>query len=149
MKKSVILNSLLCFLFVGCWNALNRGDLKRDVAELLSKAKVSNVNLDCHTVGSTRNGICDGKLPSAAIADIASALKLTEVVKFDPMDYQYETWIKNGTCSLPNAPTVRNFKSMRRAPELHLKNGGNFEYFVLHYDSSTGQACIRVSYSYG
>jgi hypothetical protein len=136
----------------GCqvlWDFENRSSLKKDVNELISKASVS-ADLRCHMIGTTRSGICEGGLSAAAVESIATQLNLTEVKKLDSSNYDLQVWLADGKSDLiEGLKTLRIYKSKRRASELRLKNGSNFEYLLLFFDATKKMVRIQVSYAYG
>lgn len=150
MKTLLLALLVLAFTATGCetaWNLANRSALKRDVAALLMSAGTANNSLNCQMAGTTRTGMCEGRFTSEEVEEIVSNFKL-DTVGDAPVDRDYVTWTKEGTCSRRRDWEMR-YKSERRAPSLRLKNGSAFEYFLLFYSPGTGSGCIQVSYAYG
>jgi len=143
--------TIIVFALGSCefiWDAGNRGSLKKDVNELMRTDGAMQQDIDCHMSGTSRTGTCEGRITYEEITKIISTLKLTRVTDNTPTDYEYSSWVKDGKCSSRQNLELR-YKSKRRAPELRLKSGSAFEYFLLFYNPEMNETCIQVSYAYG
>ncbi len=162
IPTSKILTGLLLILafgyLPGCetiWNYINQPTLKRDVVELFRSHGVALNNPCCRMIGTSRSARCELRLTPEQVNLIVKGLNL----KASKLEYLAEgnPWIK-----IPEPKrgclTSKFFQGVKqvnvygvegRPPQLRLKSGSAFEYFILFQDLESDNVCIQVSYAYG
>lgn len=146
--------ALACLLLVGCdsfWNAVNRSGLEADVRELLKTAAVVPQHLDCHMVGSTRDGTCSLRLSPSETESVIRALALENIFPSSETPSPLARLVARADpgCVVGASASLEAFGIAGRPNALRLPSGSAFEYLILTINKSTGQACVLVSYAYG
>ena len=139
------------FIFGGCevlWDGSNRSSLKRDVYTLIGTSKLKEKEINCHMIGTTRSGVCKSSIAEEEISRVVKSLNLTKVDESTLIDFDYNSWVKEGECG-SNTDYQNRYKSKRRGEELRLNSGTRFEYFILFHNPDYDHICIQVSYAYG
>ena len=150
-----VATALACLPLLGCeplWNAANRAGLESDVRDLLKKAKVVPQRLDCRMVGSTRDASCSLRLSQAEAAAVIQALALGRINSSSGAlsSPAHPSAVAGPSCVVGASAPLAAFGSTDRRPNaLRLDGGSAFEYLLLTYKQSTGQACLQLSHSYG
>lgn len=152
MCKSVSLIVLVASLFL-CGCGVGWG-LKDHITELVSAQGVGPQVLSCKSIGSTRAGLCRLSASAEDLAALTKGLGLTEVPSAQRAnDAQLTGWEssagKDSPAKVWTGSTIRVFKSARRAKQLLLKDGSQFEYLLLYYHPEKGEIWIQVCYAYG
>ncbi len=146
--------ALTCLLLLGCeplWKAANPSRLESDVRELLKTASVVPHRLACRMVDATRNASCSLRISQAEAASVIQALAL-ERIKTSSESPTHLAWLSahaGPSCVAGPSASLVAFGIAGRPKALRLPNGSAFEYLLLAFDQSTGQARVQVSYSYG
>jgi hypothetical protein len=149
---------LACFSFTGCeliWNYSNKPGLQRDISELFRAHGVTLNQLACNMIGTSRSATCEFRLSPEQITVIVKGLNLKESKGGSLPEENLWKKIPNSKrgcldCkSFNGVKRIKVYMSEIRAPELRLKSGSAFEYFILFQDLETDRVCIQVSYSYG
>ena len=147
--------SIFALFFTSCgpaWNRLNVGGLERDVESLLTQADIEVDLQGCNMIGTTRSGYCRFQDADGDAAAIIQAFNLHQVVLENAtvpfIDAEFEAgcgsfpWILDGSGGA--------FYIISGRPEvLVLPTDTSFEYLLLMYEPSSGDACLQVSYAYG
>ena len=134
------------------WNRANVGALQSDLESLFEEMDLEVSLQECNMVGSTRTGYCrfqdkdgisDGMIRGFNLIPVA-----LENVTIAFIDAEFEAgcgsfpWILDGSSG--------EFHLISGRPQsLNLANGTSFEYLLLVFEDSSGEACIQVSYAYG
>ncbi len=146
------------FHLVGCestWNYINQPTLKRDVVELFKSHGVVLNNPHCQMVGTSRSAICELHLTPEQVTLMIKGLNLKEVkLEYSPGENPWTKIPESKKGCLTSkffqgVKKVNIYLSERRSPELRLKSGSAFEYFILFQDLETDRVCIQISYAYG
>ncbi len=157
-KRQRIAGILLsCFMLMsaGCdtlWNRANIGGLQSDLGSLLEGMDVEIVLQECSMIGSTRSGYCRFHDADGASAGLIQQLDLVSVplenATIPFIDEEFEAgcgsypWILDGSSG-------ELYLISGRPQSLILANGTSFEYLLLVFEQSSGEACVQVSYAYG
>jgi hypothetical protein len=139
---------------MGCeplWNAANLSDLESDIRALLNPAAVVPLQMDCRMVGATRDGSCTVSLTRAETDAVIRALVLESVPSSaDVPSPLARLFARAGSsCALGESMPLATYGLSGRPKSLRLPSGSAFEYLLLTINTSTGQACIQVSYAFG
>jgi len=146
--------ALACLLLVGCdslWNSVNRSGLETDMREILKAAAVVPSHLDCTMVGSTRDGSCSLRMSPSEVESVIRALALENISPSSETPSPLARLVARGDpgCVVGDSAPLEAFGIAGRPPVLRLPSGSAFEYLILTFSTSTGQACVHVSYAYG
>ncbi len=134
------------------WNRANVGGLRSDVETLFTQKGIEVALQECSMVGSTRTGYCRFHDTAGAIDALIQDYNLDGLAMENAtvafIDAEFEagcgafSWILEGGSG-------RLFFISGRPQSLKLPSGSSFEYLLLTFDESSGEACLQVSYSYG
>jgi hypothetical protein len=134
------------------WNRANAGALQVDVATLFEQSGIQVSLRDCNMVGTTRTGYCRFRVSDgtadALIQDFNLAPVVFENATIAFIDAEFEAgcglfpWILEGS-------NGQLYLISGRPQSISLPNGTSFEYLLLMFDASSGEACLQVSYAYG
>ncbi len=154
--RSVLLTlPIFALILVSCgsaWNRLNAGGLERDLETLLTQAEIEVDLQGCNMIGTTRSGYCRFQDSDGDATTIIQAFHLHQVVLENAtvpfIDAEFEAgcgsfpWILDGSGGAIHIISGR--------PDvLMLSTETSFEYLLLVYEPSSGEACLQVSYAYG
>lgn len=145
---------LAFLLLTGCeslWTITNRTGLEADVRELLKTAAVEPQHLDCRMVGTTRKAACSLRLSPPETTSVIRTLAL-ESIPTSSENPSPQAWLiaqAGPSCVADTSRPIVRFGRGNRPNSLRLPSGTAFEYLLLTVNTSTGQACVQVSYSYG
>jgi hypothetical protein len=154
MTTNIILvgSMLMCTGCSSLWNRANVGALSSDVASLFEQFKLDVSLKDCSMIGSTRSGYCRFQDSNGDTASLIQAFHLVPVALENAtisfIDAEFEAgcgsypWILDGSGG-------ELFLISGRPQSLSLANGTRFEYLLLVFEESSGEACVQVSYAYG
>lgn len=157
-RSSILPGLIMAFVLRGCdalWNLGNRGPLIRDLTELFKAQGIRAKDLSYNMIGTSRSGTCELHLSPDEVTRMVKSLNLKEL-KLENLSGE-NPWVKNpepkkGCLTskfFHGGKQVKGHLSGRRPPELRLKSGPAFEYFILFQDLETDKVCIQVSYAYG
>ena len=137
------------------WSSTSRTALAGDMREVLVRGNVDPAFLDCHMLETTRSGICLFDASETEIENLTIALELRA------LELPNETELPSGSLAgeaqagcMTSDPFVDGtdfllYGIAGRPDQLELSSGGQFEYLILLFDPSNGEACVQASYSYG
>jgi hypothetical protein len=145
---------LAVLLLTGCaslWTITNRSGLEADVRALLKTATVAPQHLDCRMVGTTRKAACSLRLSPPETAAVIRALALESIPTSSETSSPQARLIAHAgpSCVAETSRPVVRFGLGNRPNSLRLPSGTAFDELLLTINTSTGQACVQVSYSYG
>jgi hypothetical protein len=154
-RRTTLLLALLTMTITACgslWSRANVGALEADVQTLLDQSGIQVTLQNCNMVGTTRTGFCRfdnrGGMAEAVIKDFGLEPVLFENATIAFIDAELEA----GCGSYPSileGSEGKLFLVSGRPQSLRLPNGSAFEYMLLIYSVSSGDACLQVSYAYG
>ncbi len=145
---------LVFLLLTGCeslWTITNRLEFEADVRKLLKTAAVEPQHLDCRMVGTTRKAACSLRLSPPETASVIRALEL-ESIQTSPQTSSAQARLiahAGPSCMADTSKPIVRFGRGNRPNSLRLPSGTAFDYLLLTVNTSTGQACVQASYSYG
>ncbi len=154
-KDFKIFSLFILLLLVGCessWNRANVSALQTDLETLLSTQGIEISLQTCSMVGTTRTGYCRFTEESHMAEDIIQAFDLSMVPLENATIAFIDEELEAGCGSIPSileGSEGRLYLISGRPQQLRLPNGSAFEYMLLLYNASIGQACVQVSYAYG
>jgi hypothetical protein len=134
------------------WNRANVNTIKGDIEALLDRNGVQVDLQNCTMVGSTRTGMCRFRHDVGAADAIIQALHLDPVLFENATVAFIDAELEAGCGSYPNILEGSGgmlYLISGRPQSLRLSNGTAFEYLLLLYNPSSGEACLQVSYAYG
>ena len=136
------------------WNAVNSSALEADVASLLDQCGLEDrVPEACSMICTNRDGICEFDLMPAEVAQLVEQLGLSELDSTDTehLDVLNRLQMASPSCvgQHENTEALDGWIVLGRPPELTLKSGTSFEYFLIIYKHSESRACLQLSYAYG
>jgi hypothetical protein len=154
-RRSGLLGAALMVLFVtGCPSAIeraNRGSFERHVRELLQKADLADLVIDCRMNSATRDGKCEFSADRAQIETLARALALVAASADSPQDRIARSSQRFSALGqrYREGQGITVYVAAGRPPQLRLEDGSAFEFCVLYFDEAGGRACLELSYAYG
>jgi hypothetical protein len=145
---------LVFLLLTGCeslWNLTNRSGLEADVRALLKTAAVEPQYLDCRMVGTTRKAACSLRLSPRQTSSVIRTLALESIPTSSENSSPQAQLIAlaDPSCVAELSRPIVRFGLGNRPNSLRLSSGTAFDYLLLTINTSTGQACVQISYSYG
>ncbi len=132
----------------GCgpaWNLWARGDLARDVKSLLAREGILAKDVECRMFGTLNSGRCILPLGADQVKSLITGLRLRVLIPSEPIRE-----FRHGCTDTPpfDIGFVRMYRtSVLRPKELHLRDGGGFDYLYLFHHPASGTACIQVLYT--
>ena len=155
IRRATLVLAFITVTITACgslWSRANVGALEADVQTLFEQSGIQVSLQNCSMVGSTRTGFCrfdnHGGMAEAVIKDFGLEPVLFENATIAFIDAEFEA----GCGSYPSileGSEGKLFLISGRPQSLRLPNGSAFEYMLLIYSVSSGDACLQVSYAYG
>lgn len=158
MRAKIAAGILLALLMVSgtscsaLWNRANAGALQSDLQSLFEGVGIGVSLEECRMIGSTRGGFCrfqDAEGTSTAMIEAFNLLPVPlENATIPFIDTEFEAgcgsypWILDGSSG-------ELYLISGRPKSLVLPGGTSFEYLLLVFEGSSGEACIQVTYAYG
>jgi hypothetical protein len=147
--------SVLTLILAACgsiWSRANVGALQSDLDSLLAGVEVDVQLQECSMVGSTRSGFCRFQAKDGAATAIIEGFNLLPVnlenATIPFIDAEFEAGCGSYAWILDGSGGELHIIS-GRPQSLTLSSETRFEYMLLVYESSSGEACVQVSYAYG
>lgn len=151
----------LCLILNGCdvnspWS-LSAG-ISDDLRALLASAGVALGEVECNSIGRTRDAVCRFRLARREFGDVAERLKLRQALdKPGQRLRRFLVGLGPDACEALIGGDVLSevYYAAGRPPTLRLEHRDGagayvqFEYMLLHRDAGTGQCCAQFSYAYG
>jgi hypothetical protein len=146
---------LLNLLLGACgslWNRANVAPLEADLSSLFMRADTQPDFQICRMVGTTRTGFCRFKDDGSQIEIVIDHFNMVPIqlehstVAF--IDAELEAGCGSFSWILEGSGGILYLVSGRPS-SLRLSDTAAFEYLLLVYEASSGEACIQVSYAYG
>jgi hypothetical protein len=134
------------------WNRANVGGLHSDLQDLLAGMNIEVELEGCSMIGSTRSGYCRYQDETDASESIIESFQLHPVPLENATIAFIDTEFEAGCGSFPwilDGSSGELYLLSGRPQSLSLSNGTRFEYLLIVFEQSSGEACIQVSYAYG
>ena len=134
------------------WNRANVGALQADIESLFGQVDLEIPLQECNMVGSTRTGYCRFRDPDEISVRLIQRLDLAPVALENATIAFIDAEFEAGCGSFPwilDGSSGEFYLISGRPQSLSLANGVSFEYLLLVFEESSGEACIQVSYAYG
>ena len=146
---------LLAMSMTACgllWSRANVGALQTDVQTLFEQTGIQISFQNCDMVGTTRTGYCRFIDPNGTVEALIQTYDLEPVALENATIAFIDAELEAGCGSFPSILEGSEgvlYLISGRPLSLRLSNGSAFEYMLLLYSASSGEACLQVSYSYG
>ena len=154
-QKVFLVLCLSAMSIVACsalWSRANVGALQTDAQTLFEQSGIQVSFQNCSMVGTTRTGFCRFFDRNGTVEEMIQAFDL-EPVPFENATIAFiDAELEAGCGSFPSileGSEGKLFLVSGRPQSLRLSNGSSFEYLLLLYSASSGEACVQVSYAYG
>jgi len=134
---------------------MNRDSLTANVTEVLVASDEDRLELSCKMVDTTRTGYCIFVTHQELIEQVASKLGLDFRTASLELPGNLPPLGSEGMVGCLSAGVFDSIEGLLaywvggRPAQLSLSDGGQFEYLLLLYNSSTELACVQVSYAFG